>query len=447
MSFAIAAFGQNPQITTGLDINVHARLAAADFKAASAERNTAALQKVFNDTLWNDLDQAGIFELVSKSLYPTTVPGSPQELCGAASGCPAITAWSNAPANANMMTLGNIGVTGNQVAVFGWLVDTKNATAPPILCKEYHEEATEQNARLIAHRFADAVIQRLGGGVNGIAETKIYFIHSDAPGAAKELWVMDYDGANAHALTHLGSIALSPAVSPDGTRVAFTSFAHGGPQIAMYSVDLGRVISFPRFGGTNTAPAWSPDGTKLAFSSSQPGDPEIYTCDVSSCNSPKRITAFRGPDTQPVWNPKTGAQIIWVSGRASDPGRSIPQLFEMNADGTNVQRLTDGGYAVSPAWAPSGLHIAFSWDRRYGPGAPGAPDIYIMDVANPSSWSQLTHNAGRNDYPTWSPDGRHIAYQSKPGRACEQIWTMLANGEKPHQLTRSGCNTQPSWGK
>jgi TolB protein len=70
-----------------------------------------------------------------------------------------------------------------------------------------------------------------------------------------------------------------------------------------------------------------------------------------------------------------------------------------------------------------------------------------MDIANPSQWIQLTHNAGRNDYPTWSPDGRHLAYQSKPGRACEQIWTMLANGQKPTQLTHSGCNTQPSWSK
>ncbi|HKD90725.1 MAG TPA: hypothetical protein VKB56_02445 [Terriglobales bacterium] len=441
------AFSQNQgYFQTGTNLGVQTRLAVPDFKAASTEGNTALLQRVFDDTLFNDLDQAGIFEVVSKSLYPTTPFGSPEELCGALQGCPGMAAWANAPVNANMVTVGNIGANTSQLSVSGWLLDAKNPQAPPVLGKEYHGDATEQSARLIAHQFADAIIQRLGGGLPGIAESHIYFIHADSPMSPKELWVMDYDGSNQHQLTHLNSIALSPAVSPDGSRVAFTSYAHGKPDLVMYSVDLGRVITFPRFPGTNSAPAWSSDGTKMAFSSSMPGDPEIYTCEVSDCK-PRRVTAYRGPDTQPVWNPKTGSQIIWVSGRASDPGKSVPQLFEMEADGTNVQKLTDGGYAVSPAWAPNALFIAFSWDRHYGPGAPGAPDIYILDVANPSSWLQLTHNAGRNDYPTWSPDGRHIAYQSKPGRACEQIWAMLANGQKPLELTHSGCNTQPSWGK
>ncbi|HZU23756.1 MAG TPA: translocation protein TolB [Terriglobales bacterium] len=450
-SFAAPLLAQQAQITTGLDINApnKLRLAVPDFKAASPDGTLHPLQKVFDDTLFNDLDQSGIFDVVSRSLYPTTTFGSPEELCGAFQGCPGMAAWANAPASANMVALGNMAAANNQLTVMGWLLDAKNGTAPPILGKEYHGDATEPSARLMAHQFADAIIQRLGGGLPGIAESKIYFIHQESAHAPKELWVMDYDGANPRQLTHLNSIALSPAVSPDGTRVAFTSFAHGKADIAMFSVELGRVISFPRFAGTNTAPAWSPDGTRLAFSSSAPGDPEIYVCEVSNCSSPRRVTAYRGPDTQPVWNPKTGAQIVWVSGRASDAGRSIPQIFEMAADGTNVQRVTDGGYAVSPAWEPTqGLFLAFSWDRRYGPGAPGAPDIYILDMANPSRWEQLTHNGGRNDYPSWSPDGRHIAYQSKPaGHACEQIWTMLANGQKPTQITHSGCNTQPSWGK
>lgn len=445
-----ALFGQ-AQINAGIDINApnKPRLAVPDFKGTGTDPNAAALQKVFNDTLWNDLDQAGIFDVVSKSLYPTTIFGSPEELCGALQGCPGMAAWANAPASANMVTVGNIGIANNQLAVAGWVLDAKNVTAPPILGKEYHGDANEQTARLIAHEFADAIIQRLGGGLPGIAESHIYFIHSNGPGSAKELWMMDYDGSNQRQLTHLNSIALSPAVSPDGTRVAFTSFARGNPQIAMYSVELNRVITFPRFGGTNDAASWSPDGTKLAFFSSMPpaNDAEIYVCEVSDCK-PRRVTAYRGPDTQPVWNPKTGAQIIWVSSRASDPGKSVPQIYEMAADGTNVQRITNEGYAVSPAWEPTqGAFLAFSWDRRYGPGAPGSPDIYIMDLANTSRWEQLTHNGGRNDYPTWSPDGRHIAYQSKPGRACEQIWTMLANGQKPTQITHSGCNTQPSWGK
>src|SRR6185312_16995128 len=71
---------------------------------------------------------------------------------------------------------------------------------------------------------------------------------------------------------------------------------------------------FPRFAGTNLSPAWSPEGGKLAFSSSRSGDPEIYVIDQSGGNL-HRITTSKGPDVSPVWNRKTGSQIAWVSGR------------------------------------------------------------------------------------------------------------------------------------
>lgn len=115
----------------------------------------------------------------------------------------------------------------------------------------------------------------------------------------------------------------------------------------------------------------------------------------------------------------------------------------MSADGTNVEQLTDQGYAVSPSWSPNGQFLAFAWIRRYGPGAPGRSDIYIMDVAS-KQFVQLTHDAGRNDSPSWSPDGRHIVYQSNRSGS-EQVWTMLADGSHQRQLTFSGNNTQPNW--
>ena len=85
-------------------------------------------------------------------------------------------------------------------------------------------------ARTIAHRFADAIITRLGGGINGIAETKIYFVSSRT--GSKEIWVMDYDGENQHQITHLGTISLSPRISPDNSRVAFAHWAIRGGRCA-----------------------------------------------------------------------------------------------------------------------------------------------------------------------------------------------------------------------
>src|SRR5579862_629384 len=307
--------------------------------------------------------------------------------------------------------------------------------SPQVLGKQYQDAATSDAARLTAHKFADEIIFRLGGGIAGIAESKIYFVSSRS--GHKEIWAMDYDGANQHAVTHLGSISLSPRVSPDGSRIAFSSMTKSGWEILMYSLDLNRLVSFPRFGGTNLSPAWSPDGTRIAFSSSRSGDPEIYTVDSSGANL-KRITSFKGPDVSPTWNRKTNTQIAWVSGRTG-----LPQVYTMESDGTNVQRVTDQGYAVSPSWSPNGQFLVVSWIRKYGPGEPGSNDLYLMDIAS-KQWVQLTHDAGRNDFPCWSPDGRHIVFQSHRS-GTDQIWSMLADGSNVKQLTFKGGNSQPNW--
>jgi TolB protein len=219
--------------------------------------------------------------------------------------------------------------------------------------------------------------------------------------------------------------------------VAFTSFVKGTSDVTMFSLELNRIVAFPRFGGTNVSPAWSPDGKQLAFSSSMRGDPEIFISDANGVN-PKRVTAFTGSDVSPVWNPKTGSQIAFVSGRTG-----LPQIYMMEADGTNLQRLTDTGYAVSPSWSPNGQFLTFAWRRNYGPGAPGGQDIYVMDIAN-KKWVQLTHGSGVNDYPSWAPDGRHIVFESTRGGST-QIWSMLADGSQQRQLTTSGKNQQPNW--
>ena len=415
-------------IKTGTGLGVDKiRLAASDFQASTQDGKNADLLKSFNDTLWNDLDNAGIFDLVSKSFYPTEVPGNPSQV--------RFDAWNAPPPNASMLAFGDLGVTGTNVLVHGWLYDVKNVGSPQVLGKQYTDAATTDAARSIAHKFANEIIFRLGGGVAGIAESKIYFV-SDRSGH-KEIWVMDYDGSNQHQLTHLGSISLSPRISPDGSRLALSSLSKSGWEIVMFSLDLNRTVSFPRMGGTNLSPAWSPDGARLAFSSSRGGEPNIYIADQAGGNL-HRLTSGRGPDVGPTFNRKTGAQIAFVSGRTG-----LPQIYMMEADGTNAQRVTDQGYAVSPNWAPNGQFLTFSWFRKYGPGAPGGNDIYLMDIAS-KQWVQMTHDGGRNDFPCWSPDGRHIVFQSSRS-GTEQIWTMLADGTKVQQLTFNGHNSQPNW--
>lgn len=416
-------------VKTGTSLGVEkARLAVADFKSSSNDPQNARLLDAFNNTLWNDLDVCGIVELVSKSFYPLQIPAQPTDVN--------LPAWSAPPPKAGYLAFGNLGVNAGRLTVQGWLYDVTNTQSPLVLGKQYADDApSEGSARVMAHKFADEIIFRLGGGIPGIAESQIYFV-SDRSGH-KEIWSMDYDGQNQHQITHLGAISLSPRISPDGSRIAFSSLSKSGWEIKMYSLDLNRMVSFPRFGGTNLSPAWSGDGVKLAFSSSRSGEPEIYIADASGGNM-LRLTDSKGPDVSPTWNRKTNAQIAFVSGRTG-----LPQIYMMGTDGTNQQRMTDEGYAVSPNWSPNGQFLTFAWVRKYGPGDPGSSDIYLMDIAS-KQWVQLTHDGGRNDFPSWSPDGRHIVFQSNRTGTL-QIWSMLADGTHAQQLTFTGHSSQPNW--
>ena len=222
-------------IRTGTGLGVEkVRLAATDFKPSTQDAKNAELLKTFNDTLWNDLDNAGIFALVSKSFYPAQTPGQPAEVKFAD--------WASPPPEASMLAFGNLGVAADKVAVQGWLYDVKNEGSPQVLGKTYSDAATSDAVRMIAHKFADEIIFRLGGGIQGIAETKIFFV-SDRSGH-KEIWMMDYDGANQQQITHLGSISLSPRISPDSSRLAFSSATKSGWETLMYSFDLNRMVSF-----------------------------------------------------------------------------------------------------------------------------------------------------------------------------------------------------------
>jgi TolB protein len=410
---------------TGLGVE-KARVAAADFAA----RNVAAqpVAATFNGVLGRDLETSGILEMVSRSFFPLDVPSVPLQLRHVD--------WNQPPAGAHFLAFGNLDVRGNDLIVEAWLFDVRNATAPAALAKRYRGEPSEADARRFAHQFADDIVSLLSGGLPGIASTQIVFVSTRT--GTKEIWVMDADGANQRPLTALKSIALTPRWSPDGARIAFTCYARSGgvmsAQICMHSLDTGKPVAFARYRGTNSAPAWSPDGARLMFMSSMHGDPELFMIGANGGNL-KRITYAAGADTSPAWNPKTGQQIAFVSDRGG-----IPQLYLMNADGSNVERLAlpDMGYVIDPAWSPNGQLLAFSWRRPSG-----NYDLYVMDVAT-RQLVELTRDAGRNERPSWAPDGRHIVFESTRS-GTRQIWTMLADGSQARQLTTEGHNESPNW--
>jgi TolB protein len=381
-------------------------LAVADFqpRASGVEGATAT----FNQVLWEDLKFAGAASLVGKSLYPKTRLADPASLQPAE--------WAQEPAKADYVAFGNL--TGTEEAQ-GFLYDVK--TQQQLLTARLSGEA-----RRMAHEFADQILKLLLG-VEGIATSKIAYIQN------REVYVMDYDGHGARQFSRDGSIALFPALSPDGKRLAYVSYRSGHPNIVIRGED-GLIIGSTQFKATTSSPAYSPTG-QLVFSSSKDGDSmELYVAEADGSGA-RRLTRTRNAvNISPCWNPKTGREIVFISDRGGSP-----QLYIMDASGGNERPLLNlGGHMDSPAWSPDGRFIAFTWD-----GGGGTFNIYLTDVAS-GQVVQLTR-AGRNESPAWSPDSRHLAFQSnRTGRW--EIWAMHIDGSEPRQLTRSGGRS-PSWSR
>jgi len=402
------------------------RVAIADFAPrADLAKSHAGL---FTQVVRDDLQFSGVLELASPSFYPPQVPTVPPELKYAA--------WTDLPTNANYVGFGNLTESTAEVAIQAWLYDVRNPSSLPVVGKVYRGAPTDLQVRKFAHQFADEIIGKLSGGLPSVAQTQIAFVSKRS--SYKEIWVMDYDGANQRQLTSLRSISLTPRWSPDGSRIAFTCFApYNGvtsAQICMYSMDTCKLVAFPRFRGTNITPAWSPDGSQIIFSSSMQSNPELYVSDING-GRPKRLTFSSGANMSPAWNPKTGQTVAFVSDRGG-----TPQLYLMNSDGTSAAKvdLPDKGYVIDPAWSPNGQLLTFSWrlpNDNY--------DIFVMDAAS-RQLVELTRDQGRNERPSWAPDGRHIVFESTR-TGSRQIWTMLADGSQPHQLTFSGENESPNW--
>lgn len=419
------AHAQNNWIETGINRgNPLIRIAVANFPAGSSEGNLSSLTNDFNQVLWSDLENAGIFQMVSKSMYPAKTPSNPGEVV--------YDQWTNPPAAAQFLTFGNTADVNGNLVVTAYLYDVKNPSNPSVLAKRYIATLNEVSTRETAHRFANEIIKTLGGGIPGINLSQIAFVSSRT--GHEEIWVMDYDGFNQHPITSYGQLCLTPRWSPDDTKLAFTNYASGNPEISIYSFLTHHLLPFPRYRGLNTTPAWSPDGKKLAFCSSMSGTPEVYVSD-SSGSGLQRLTFSPSVNISPVWNPKTGNELAFVSDRSG-----TPQIYIMNADGTNLRRLvTAGGDAVAPSWSPNGLFMAFAWAVT----ETGTYDVYVIEIAT-GRIIQLTHDAGRNEHPWWAPDGRHLVFEStRTGK--KEVWMMLADGTDQKQITTQGENWNPSW--
>jgi TolB protein len=405
------------------------RYAVPDFLALSSDPETAAAATTIASVLWDDLAFEREFYLIPRDTY-ASIPRA-----ASLSDVP-FDRWRELGADG--LVVGTVQKTGNGLRLEVRLFNVRSRQA--VFSREYSGPAT--NPRFFAHTVADEVHQQQRA-LRGVARTKLTF-SSDRDGErvqgtvekrdVKEVYISDYDGANQRRVTVNRALNIMPTWSPDARSIAYTSYRRGYPDVYISLIYQGTLQTPMAATGTqNWLPAWSPDGTRIAFTSSRDGNPELYVASRDGSNL-RRITNNPAIDTTPTWSP-TGAQIAFTTDRTGSP-----QIYVMGADGLNLRRITSESYCDRPTWSPAPFNeLAFVC--KTGPGY----DIKIYDFATGQT-RQITFGEGSNESPSYSPNGRHLAFTStRSGKT--QVFTIGRDGKGLQQVTKVGNNYTPDWSK
>ena len=270
-------------------------------------------------------------------------------------------------------------------------VDVEGAEGEMLLKKEYSGASWES----LIHRFADEFVYLLSGE-QGIASTRVAYISRS--NGVYSLSAQSLDTRAPQVVITDSEVITTPAWSPDGGDIAFTSYRNGFGDLYLYSFENSsarRIVS----GGLNTSPAWTSDSRYIAFTRSISGNSDIHRFDTA-LESVQRLTARGSIETSASFSP-TGQQMILTSDRVG-----YPQLYIMDSEGGTAERAGFAhGYCDSPSWSPTGDRIA------YCARADGNFHIFIMNVDG-TDIRQVTSEGSLNEDPVWSPTGGHLAFSS-----------------------------------
>jgi Tol biopolymer transport system component len=274
-------------------------------------------------------------------------------------------------------------------------------------------------------------LRRLTDGAPGVTDnypafspdgSRLAFIRYESKAKSHFLSVINIDGSGLQDLVSSSGTMSEPTWSPDGSRIAFIRgfdttvdgaayLASCRPQIYSVFVSTGKEVNLTGEAG-GTDPAWSPDGTRIAFSSYRDDNYEIYTMDADG-NDVKRITYTDWAEAEPAWSPDSkriayAAHLLQEelgcgfipTGRPGGTDDERSRIYITGIDGANHTKLeiTVGG--IEPTWSHDGTRLALVINNDTD-----GSQIYVTD-ADGMSLTKLTSDSSYKTSPSWSNAGR-----------------------------------------
>jgi len=286
-----------------------------------------------------------------------------------------------------------------------------------------------QYIRVAGHKIADDIYLKLLG-VPGAFATRIAYVTKS--GREYRLEIADSDGEGVQVALRSNEPIISPAWSPDGTKVAYVSFENRKPVVYVQDLVTRKRTVVANFKGSNSAPAWSPDGSKLAVALSRSGSTQIYLVNADGSGL-RRLSNSAGIDTEPQFS-ADGQSIYFTSDRSGGP-----QIYKMSASGGDARRVTfSGAYNISPRVSPDGKYLAYISQRQ------GKFQLYLLDLGN--GQEMRLSDTARDESPSFSPNGKYILYATSDGGRGNLAVVSVDGSVRQRLSLQAGDIQEPKWG-